>query len=238
MTSQFTSSTLQILSQNGQKFLGFLPQLLVAVVIFFLGWFISSWVSRLLAKVLRSLGLEEFLEKSAWQQTLQKSQIDVDISGFVELVVKWSLMIIFLAIATDIIGLHQFTAFLTAIIYWLPNLMAAILILVATAVFAQIISHLVRVSIHWSKAGYSKLAGTATKWLIWIFAILAISRQLSIMPEISLLLNKGLVYLIVVSLSIALGLGFGLAFGLGGQDIARKVLKKWIKDSEEESDQE
>jgi len=228
---QLSSTTIQTLSSNTEKVISFLPQLFVAVVIFILGWFISVWLGKLLAKILRILGLEKLFDKKAWRQSLEESKINVDISGFIGLILRWSLMIIFLTLATDIIGLHQFTDFLNTVVLWLPNLVAAILIFIATAIFAEAVSHLVKVSINWSRVGYSRLAGTITKSIIWLFAIFAIFRQLQIMPEISLLLNKGIIYLIFGSLSVAIGLGLGLSFGLGGKDMAAEALKKWRKKS-------
>jgi len=67
-----------------------------------------------------------------------------------------------------------------------------------------------------ARFAYTHLAGAIVKWAIWIFAILAILRQLIIAPELVNILFSALVYGVVAVLV--------LAFGLGGKEVAAELL--------------
>jgi hypothetical protein len=213
----WTSITIQGLENFWQGFLIFIPKLILALIVFIIGWLIASGIGRLIHEILKRLQLDKLFQVRKWGDVLQKADLDSTPSDFIGAIIKWILVIVFLAISVEILGLNQFSVFLTQIINWLPNLLAAILIFVATVLIAGFSEKLVKAGVHGTKVGYSKLAGAVVKWAVWVFGISAILIQLGIGNELVTILLQGIVAMLAIA--------GGLAFGLGGKDVAADIWK-------------
>lgn len=219
MVQDWTTVTWQALQSFWQGFLIFIPKIIGAIIIFVIGWFISVWIGKMVAKILKKLRVDRIFEKSKWDEALQKAEFQMKMSDFIGGIVKWVLIIVFLLAAVEILGLTQFAIFLRAIVGWLPNLVVAAAIFVVAVIVADISEKLVRAIVGKMNVSYVKLIGGIVKWAIWIFAILAILSQLGVAKDIVQILVTGFVALIVISCSIA--------FGLGGRDLAKDILENF-----------
>ncbi len=205
-------------AEGVETFINFALQFLLAFIVFLLGWLFAVGVGKIVQELLKRLQLDKITQIEKWEEALEKAEFDSSPSEFIGAICKWILIIVFLSIAVEILGLAQFSAFLNEVIIWLPNLLVAILIFVATVILASFAEKLVRASVHGAKVSYSRLAGAITKWAIWIFGISAVLMQL--LPQVGnliLVLVQGIIAFIVVA--------GGLAFGLGGKEVAGDVLK-------------
>lgn len=204
-----------------QGFVGFIPALIGAILVFVIGWFISIGVGKLVAKILGKLRFNQFFEKGGWKEALEKAEFKVDAAGFVGAIVKWVLVIVFLYAAVGILNWEAFGRILEGIIAYLPNVIVAALIFVVAVIVADIVAKVVRVALEGAKFAYAHIGEAITKWAIWIFAILMILRQLLIVPELIDIVFGALVYGVMAFLVISIG----IAFGLGGKEIAAEILR-------------
>lgn len=221
MVSDWYLVTITALQDLWQGILGFIPTLVVALAVFVFGWFVSYGLGRLVAEVLKKLNFNRLFEKGVWKGALEKAEIKVDAAEFIGAIFKWILVLVFLMASVEILGLPGFTNFLNDVLGYLPNVMVAVLIVVAAAILADILEKLVRAAIESIGVGYGHFAGTIVKWSIWGFAILAILRQLLIVPEFAETLFNATVYGLVAAVVIP----FSIAFGLGGKDVAAEILR-------------
>ncbi len=213
-----TASTLQDLWQG---FISFIPQFLGALIIFVVGWIIAVAVGKLVAEILKKVKFNQLFERGGWQEALEKAELNVDAAEFIGAIFKWVLVIVFLLAAVDILGFSQFAIFLQGVLGYLPNVVVAVLIFAVTVVVVDIAEKIVRAAVEGAEIGYSRLAGTIVRWSIWAFALLAILRQLLIVPWMIDVLFNALVY----GIAGAIVLAFGLSFGLGGKDAAAEFLQ-------------
>lgn len=219
--ADWASVTIQALQGLWQAFLGFIPALIGAIIVFVIGWFISVGLGRLITEILRRIRFNQIFEKGTWDEALAKADIKVDTSAFIGAIVKWALVIVFILAAVEILGLNQFATFLQNVLAYLPNVIVAALIFVVTVIVVDIVEKVVRASVESIKVGYGHMVSVVVRWSIWIFALLAILMQLRITPALIQTLFTGLVGLIVIA--------GGIAFGLGGKEIAGDVLKDLYK---------
>lgn len=213
----WSSITVQSLQNLWAGFLGFLPKLIGALIIFIVGWFVSVWVGKLIAEILKRVRFDRIFEKTKWEEAMKKADFKMKMSDFIGGIVKWVLVIVFLLVAVEVLGLNQFAGFLKAIVAWLPNLVVAAAMFVVAVVVAEFSEKLTQAVVGKMRVGYSRMVGGIVKWSIWIFAILAILFQLGVATEIVQTLIQGFVALVVIS--------SGLAFGLGGKDLAKDLLE-------------
>lgn len=209
--------TKDVLIRFWQGFLNFIPRLIGSTIVFIIGWFVSVWIGKLTAEILKRLMFDKIFESKGWKDALSKADIDISPSEFIGAIVKWVLIIVSLLAAVDILGWYQFSIVLGKIVAYLPNVIAAALIFVVTVILADIIAKIVKAGVKGMNISYARLTGEAAKWIIWIFGIFAILVQLGIASSLLLILFRGLVYFFVIA--------GGLAFGLGGKDVAARILE-------------
>ncbi|MDO8508856.1 MAG: hypothetical protein Q7S27_04190 [Nanoarchaeota archaeon] len=208
--------TLQGLQDLWQGFIGFLPSLVGALLIFFIGWVISVAVGKLVGDILKRLNFNKIFEKGNWDETLAKAGIKVDAAAFIGSIFKWSLTIVFLLASVEVLGLTELAGFLKDVLAYLPNVVVASLIFVVAVIIADLSEKILRVLVESTQIGHGHLVGVIVRWSIWIFALIAILMQLGIAPMLLQTVLTGLVALIVIA--------GGLAFGLGGKEMAAELL--------------
>lgn len=200
-----------------QAVAAFLPKLVIAVVIFIIGWIVATIVGKLIAQIIRPLNIESVLKGLKVEEALEHAGLKLNVGGFVGGLVKWFFIVVFLVASLDVLGLQQVNDFLREdVLGFLPNLIIAVLILLVAAVIGDAMQRIITASARAANFRTASLLGAVTKWAIWVFAIFSALQHLKV-ELIGPLFN---------SIMIALAIGFGLAFGLGGQDAAAKFIDR------------
>lgn len=194
----------------------FLPKLVVGLIVFIIGWLIASGTGRILARILKKLNFDTVFSHSGWKSALEQAEIKVHPSEFVGAIVKWVLVIVFLQIFVEILGLAAFAGFLAKVLDWLPNVIVAAAIFVVSIIVADILEKIIKASVLRLEIRYSNILGGVVRGAIYVFAILAILLQLGVAESILNTMIMGFVGMF--------SLAFGLAFGLGGRDAARDAI--------------
>jgi len=220
--SDWSLSIIQPLLQNMVSFIG---QLILAVVVFIIGYLISVGIGRIISEILKSVKFNKLFEKEGWSNALQRANVKVNPSEFIGAIFKWVFVIVSLLIAVDILNLAQFGMILTQVLNYVPNVIIAALIFVVAVVISDIIEKVVRVSVEKMSVGHGYLAASIVRWAIWIFTLFLILEQL--LPTSDLI--KTLYMAIVWGVVGALALGTAIAIGLGGKDAASEVISEMKK---------
>ncbi|MDQ3346269.1 MAG: hypothetical protein M3473_08270, partial [Chloroflexota bacterium] len=127
-----------------QNFLGFLPQLIGAIIILVLGWIIAGLLATLVEKVLKTVGFERAAESTGIAGFVKQAGSDWTVSKVVAEIVKWFIRLIALQAAASILGMTQVSAIINSILLWLPNLIVALAIIVLGAFLANFVAKIVR----------------------------------------------------------------------------------------------
>lgn len=200
-----------------EKFTSSIPTILVAVILIFAG-FIFAWIFESISKrILRAIKLEEIVARVGLQQLMQKAGLHTTFTRLLSGLVYWFVLIVFLAAVIDIAGLTQLSSFADNLVGYLPNVIAAVAILVIGVLVANLLHNIVKNATHSANINASHFLAALTKWSIFVFAFIAALVQLKIAPDLLKILFTGFV--------VMLSLAGGLAFGLGGKDFARDILE-------------
>lgn len=200
----------------------FIPKLLLAVIIFCIGWVIAVTLDRVITRVVRLFKVDKALQSVGVEKYLERGGFRLDTGAFVGGLVRWFFLIVFLVAAINVLGLTQLNLFLGDIIAYLPNVIVAALILFAAALIANAIHRIIVGSAKGAGLPSGGLLAGIAKWAIWIFAILSAMYQLGIAAPFVQTLFTGFVAMVVIA--------GGLAFGLGGKDAASQYLAKLKQD--------
>ncbi len=202
-----------------QNTVAFIPNLLVAIIVFVVGWFLGSVVGRIIAQAVRAAKVDHALKSAGVEDIVKRAGYTLDSGAFLGGLVKWFIIIVFFMFSLQVLQLTQVTLFLNEIVVsFLPQLIVAVLILLVAAVIAEVAQGVVVGAARAAGIRSAGFAGTLTRWAIWAFAIIIALSQLGIGAQYFQTLFMGIV--------VALSLAFGLAFGLGGQDAASRFIEK------------
>jgi hypothetical protein len=201
---------------------GFVPNLVVAIVIVLLGWGMGVLLGRVVSQIIKAIKIDEALRKAGVENFLNKGGINLNSGSFLGGLVRWFIILVFLIGAFEVLHLSQVTMFLRDILNYLPQVIVAVLILIAAGLVADAMKKVVLSSAMTAEISSAGFLATITKWVIWVFAILVALSQLGI--------AAGFVQTIFTGLVVALSLGLGLAFGLGGQEVAGRAVEKMSKE--------
>lgn len=207
------------------RFINFLPALLSAILIFFVGWLIASIASKVVIKLIRSLRIDQLVEKTKAGDKFKEAGLELSVSKFFGELVKWFLILVFLMAATNVLGLFVVSQFLNDIILYIPNIVVATIILSVAFLLGGLVYSIVRSSTKAAGVMSASLLAVISKWAIIITGLLAALIQLGIAET---MLNT-----IFIGIVASLALAAGLAFGLGGRDEAALILKKIRNEIEE-----
>lgn len=199
----------------------FLPRLVAAVVVFIIGWLIAMLLGKVAWHITRAVRLDRGLEAIGFRKFWERSGYKLNTPLFFYEVVKWFFVIVFLMAATDILGLIQVTEFLRTVVFYIPNVIIAALVMLIGVLLARFLEGLVRGSVKAAQLASANVLGSLTKWSIIVFSLLVALAQLRVADEI--------IRIVVMGFVAASALAIGLAFGLGGRVHAEEWIAKMKK---------
>ena len=210
-----------------RNFLGFLPQLVGAILVLVIGWIIAGFVAGLIQRVLERIGFERAAQSTGIAGFVKRSGSDWTVSKVVAEIVKWFIRLIAIQAAASILGMQQISEIINDILRWLPNLVVALAIIVIGALLARFVAGVVRGAT--SEMGFANpdLMASIAQYAIIVFAVIAAVDQLGIAETVVNTLFTGLV--------IAVAAAFAIAFGLGGQQTAARITEGWYQQGQQAS---
>ena len=197
----------------------FLPRLVLAVLVIIVGWLIGAALSKVVSQIIKALKVDKALEAAGARDLVRKGGFELNSGKFLGELVKWFAIVVSFIAVFDLLGLSDVNQFLEGVVIgYIPQVIAAVLILLVAVVVASALQKSVVASAKAAGFASANLLGAVTKWSIWVFAFLAALFQLNIAATFIQTLFTGFV--------VALSLALGLAFGLGGKDAAKDYVEK------------
>lgn len=204
----------------------FIPNLIVAIIIFVIGWLIGVGLGRVVMQIVDALKVDQALKAAGVDRVVSRAGFTLSSGKFLGFLVKWFFIIVFLVAALGVLHLDQVNQFISDVVLgYLPQVIVAVLILLVAAVVAEGAERVVAGSAKAAQLRSAGFIGNVAKWAIWVFAILAALSELQV--------ATGLVQTLFTGIVIAIALALGLSFGLGGQAAAARYiehLRSEIKD--------
>jgi len=199
---------------------GFLPTLVGVLVILIVGWIIAGVLKNVVVKLLKLIQLDTAGERSGLGDVLRRGGIGLTLSELIGVLIYWLIMLLVFMTALNALGMTIAAELLDKVILYIPNVIAAIFVLVLGIFFSSMIATIVRTASSNIGVAQSKILGQITQIVIMIFVVLVTLEQLQIkVTTLDIAIN-------IVLASI--GLAFAIAVGLGSKDIAARLMQELI----------
>ncbi len=210
---------LQSLQNALGTFLGYIPQLIGAIIILIIGYIVARVLQAVVARVLQGVGFDQWMEHGGIKQFFDRAQTRETPATVLGKLIFWLVFIIAITMAADALGIRQISAVLGQLIAYIPSVIAAILILVLAALLANFLSGIVR------GATGSDLLSNIARYAIIIYAAFAAITELGIAVQLT-----APTFLIILG---AVALAAAIAFGFGAQGVAKDIVEKAYERTDE-----
>lgn len=197
-----------------------LPSILGGIIVLIIGFFIASALGDLARRLIQMTRADKLMHEHPISEGLRDSQIHFTPSMVVGWLVKWFFILVTLIAVANSLGWSQINEFLSAIAFYIPNVLIAVIILMVGLVISRFVGSLIRTTLEEGSSLTRVQANFIASFIqtaITVFAIMASLVQLRIASNLIQILFAGIVF--------ALSLAFGLAFGLGGRERASRLLE-------------
>ncbi|MFP5404087.1 MAG: mechanosensitive ion channel family protein [Gammaproteobacteria bacterium] len=177
---------------------GFVPQLLAALLLLFIGWLFANLVRTGVTKLLDVLKFDSLAEKTGIEAFLKQGHLEVSLSKLLARLAYWIVIFVVIVTVANSLGLHMVAELFNKVVFYIPNIIVAILNNMGVQGALTI--------------------STISEYAIIVFVVFVALEQLEIGTHL-------LTAAFQIGFG-AIGLAFALAFGLGGREWAAGVIKK------------
>lgn len=198
------------LNEFGQRVGAALPNIIAALILMGIGYVLGKVVSWVLTKFITKSNLDVTMNKTGLGKMTARS--GWSFGRIIPLAAKWFVYLFFIAAAIDVLQFEQLSIVMSTVWLWIPNVIAAIVILIVGAVVADFVGGWLRKELTARQIPGGSMIGLAATALFYGVVIIIALTQLQI--------GGGVLNTVVaafawgIAAALAIGVGVGLAYGL------------------------
>lgn len=192
------------------------PQVVMGILLVIAALIVAKIVEKILRMILVRVEFDGLIERAGVDKTLQKVGIRQELNHFIPRLAYFLILFLLARTAADALGLEAISAALGSFFSYLPNLIAAMLLVILGTAAAQSVGTTVTQAGRDAGLDFAPALGrVVSAAILFIVGMMAIA-QLKIDTEI--------IRLVTAFCLACMALAFGLSFGLGTRDITRNIL--------------
>jgi len=178
-----------------------LPRLIAFIVVLFIGYLIAKLIEKAINAALERVGFDRLVERGGVEKVLSRSRYDA--SSLLSKIVYYVVMLFVLQLSFGIFGPNPVSAMINRVVFYLPNVFAAGLIVIIGSAIAAAVADLVKAAT--GTLPYGTALATASSVSILVVTGFAAADQLHIAPAIVTGLFYAMLAVVVGVLVVALG---------------------------------
>jgi len=194
----------------------YVPKVAAALLLLLIAYIIAKIMQKITTRVAQAVGADRLAEKAGVDSFLRTAGFRRSLSWYIGRFLFWVILLLFLLPISDILNLGFFADVVGRIVYYLPNLLVALVILVIGFWAARVLGGLAEGAAIRIGADHSRAIGGVVRGLIVLVTLIITLSQLNIAADI-------LVF-VVITLLASLGIAFALSMGLGSVEIVKNLL--------------
>lgn len=192
------------------------PSIILAITVMIIGWITAITIRQISHKILRSIGFNIFCEKFGLKSLLQRGGVDSHPSYLVGVVFYWVILISTLALAFSTLELDEAHTFLLTILWFLPKIVVAAILLAIGILIANYVGEVVEKSLRMADVPLSSLLGQLARFAIIGLAVLNVIQYLELAAPI--------VFQVLLIVFIAVPVLTFATLLIGGRSILTSIL--------------
>jgi hypothetical protein len=207
------------LADTLRGFIGYLPDLLGAIVLLIVGWIVARILRALFVRL--GSGLNRLLDRVQQPAGTRRVRLSQPVLTLIGNVVFWVAILIFAAMAARVGRLDAFTTWLDRIVAYLPTLVAGGLIALAGYLVSTLVRDVVSTAVASTGSQQSELFGFAAQSAVFLSAVVIGLDQIGI--DVTFLITLLAIVVGGVLLGVVFAFGFGARAFVGNLIAAQQV---------------
>lgn len=213
----------------GHMIAEFLPRLVVMLVVFIVGLVVALVFKYILRALLRLTRLDRVSEDAGASRVLRMAHLP-PMSELLSRSFFWVTWFAFILVGLSVLDIASLQEQISRLLRFLPEVFVSIFIFFLGVALANFLSRAALLAAVNAGLAYARILSWCIRFMIWILAVTMTLEELGVARQT-----------VIAAFSIVFGalmLGLAISFGLGGQDLARRFLEKYSRDSNREKDKE
>jgi small-conductance mechanosensitive channel len=182
----------------------FLPNLIAAIIILIVGWILGRFLGRVVSEILDRIGVDDALRKTSVGRYIERST--TSIVRLFDLIVRWFIYLIAILAAVSVLQIAALSVFVAAIVAYIPNILAFLLILIIGFIVVDWGVDFIR---HFGETHQIEYMGMVTMLLRVFFYFVIVILALE-----QLLLDLTIIYVFLVPVAWGIGIGLGAVIAI------------------------
>ncbi len=196
-----------------------IPKFVTATIIIIVGMIISKIVKKIITKFLATLRIDDLGEKLNEIDVLAKNNIEIKLSAIAAKIVYYLMMLIFVMTAVGVLDMPILADLIQDIIKFVPNLIAAFVILIAGLLLADTLKNLVATTCKSLGMPSANIIASFVFYFVFINVLIVALSQAQINTDffaqnISILIAGGV-------------LAFSIGYGFASKDLVASFLASY-----------
>ncbi len=191
--------------------------LVVVLVVLFIGWLVTKLVVRIIKKALKLAKANKLDDKLNDIEIVEGKKLNFDTIKIISNFVKWVMYIMLIIIVSDIMNLTIISKQINNLLGYLPQLFGALVIFTLGLVLANVIKKGIKGFFESMDLSGAKIISQVVFFIILVFVSITALNQAGVNTEI---ITNNLTMILAAFL-----LAFSLAFGFGAQKVVGDILK-------------
>ncbi len=197
----------ELLNDLLKGFIGVLPNLVGAVLLFIIGWILAKVMSKFIRKILSKTGIDKFAERFESIDIVHKSKIKMVPSKILAKILYYVIFLIFAIAATDQLNMPAVSSLVSEIIQYIPKLLTAGIVLV----FGVVIADALRKVVHTALESFGIPSAKIIAGFVFYFILIAVFMSALGQAEIEVSFFEKNITVLIAAGAFAFALGYGLA---------------------------
>jgi small-conductance mechanosensitive channel len=201
----------QILIQTFTKMIeqitSFVPKLILALVVFYVGQLVAKLIRFLFSKLLKKTSIDKLGEKVNEIDFIKKFKVEMILSNLLPSILYYFMLMLFISAATETLGVKVISDLVASIMNNIFPTIAAVILLLVGILIADLLQKIVITACKSMNINSGKLIGNMVFFFIFIIALIAALGQAGINTS----LLESSFSIIVAGVIFAFSFGYGLA---------------------------
>lgn len=209
----FSTDIQQVLSEMLLSMVGILPKLILVFIILLAGIIIANMLSKLIKKALDRFDVDKYTDKLNEIDFFYKNNIHVRLSNIAAKIVKYIILLVFIMTAVGVLDMPVLAQLIQDIIKWIPNLIAAFIILIGGLLIGISLQNVVTSTCKSLGIPSASMIGSFILYFVFLNVLIVALSQ----AQINTTFFAQNISIIIAGIVLAFSIGYGFASKISGQ---------------------
>jgi small-conductance mechanosensitive channel len=196
-----------------------IPRLVTAVLVLIAGRMVAGFLRSIIRKALSSIGIDRLAEKLNDIDMVQRSGMRIELSRVIAQAVYYVVMLGFIIMATDALGIQAITDMVRSIVAYLPSLFSALVMLLMGLFLADGVRGILQTTLQSMGLPSAKTIAMGAFYFLFVTVAISALSQAQI--------STGFMAQNLTVLIGAIALAFAIGYGLASKDLVSNYLASY-----------